>query len=85
MTWTGISSLLLYHVESLITHIHTVIPLKVEEAIKQYKYVPYVAITPAAHLQAFHNSDEAFSFNIQGNLVANNLDCSKKWAISLVS
>jgi len=59
----------------------TVIPPKVEEAIKQYKYVPYVAITPAARLHAFRNSDETFSFNTQGNLVTKGLDRSKERAI----
>ncbi|KAG1796934.1 uncharacterized protein HD556DRAFT_1441108 [Suillus plorans] len=40
-----------------------IILLKVEDALKQYKYVLYMAITPAAHLQAARNGNEAFSFN----------------------
>lgn len=58
-----------------------IIPPKVEEALKQYKYVPYIAITPAAHLHAFRSGDEAFSFNNQGNLIAKGLDRSKERAI----
>ncbi|KAG1891933.1 uncharacterized protein F5891DRAFT_1197230 [Suillus fuscotomentosus] len=47
-----------------------IIPPKVEDALRQYKYVPYLAITPAARLHAARNGDKAFSFNTQGNLVA---------------
>jgi len=65
----------------LLTDAITVIPPKVEEAIKQYKYVPYIAITPAAHLHAFRNSDETFSFNTQGNLVTKGLDRSRERSI----
>jgi hypothetical protein len=49
--------------------------------LKQYKYVPYVAIAPAARLHAFRNSDEAFSFNNQGKFIAKGLDRSKERAI----
>lgn len=59
----------------------TVIPPRVEEALKQYKYVPYIAITPAARLHAFRSGDETFSFNNQGNLIAKGLDRSKERAI----
>jgi hypothetical protein len=35
--------------------IYAVIPPKVEEeeAVQLYKYVPYIAVTPVAHLNAF--------------------------------
>ncbi|KAG1872169.1 hypothetical protein F4604DRAFT_1513590, partial [Suillus subluteus] len=57
------------------------VPPKVEEALKQYKYIPYIAITPAARMHAFRNNDEAFAFNSQGNLIAKGLDHSKERSI----
>lgn len=58
-----------------------IIPPKVEDALRQYKYVPYLAITPAARLHAARNGDEAFSFNTQGNIVAKGLDRSRERTI----
>ncbi|KAG0692653.1 hypothetical protein DFH29DRAFT_882190 [Suillus ampliporus] len=58
-----------------------VIPPKVDEAVRQYKYIPYISITPAAHLYAFRSSKETFSFNSQGILTAKGLDCSRERSI----
>ncbi|KAG1879814.1 hypothetical protein F4604DRAFT_1679395 [Suillus subluteus] len=55
-----------------------IIPPRVDEALKQYKYVPYIAITPAVHLNAFCGSDEVFSFNSQGSLIAKGINHSKE-------
>lgn len=71
-------------VESFTAHMYlciAVIPPKVEDALRQYKYVPYLAITPAARLHAARNGDEAFSFNTQGNIVAKGLDRSRERTI----
>ncbi|KAG0691646.1 hypothetical protein DFH29DRAFT_785340, partial [Suillus ampliporus] len=57
------------------------IPPKVDEAVRQYKYIPYISVTPAARLYAFRSSEETFSFNSQGILMAKGLDRSRERSI----
>jgi hypothetical protein len=59
------------------------IPTKVEEAFKAFRYVPYVALTPATRQRAAHGEEE-FTFNIQGGIVAKGLDRRNEKSISAV-
>ena len=59
------------------------IPTKVEEAFKAFRYVPYVALTPAARQRAARGEEE-FTFNIQGGIVAKGLDRRNEKSISAV-
>ncbi|KAG2157805.1 uncharacterized protein EDB93DRAFT_1101113 [Suillus bovinus] len=60
------------------------IPLKVEEAFKQYRYVPYTALTHAARSKAFlRGEDSAFIFT-QDGLAAKGLDRANELLIVTV-
>ncbi|KAG1719378.1 hypothetical protein EDB19DRAFT_1972723 [Suillus lakei] len=60
------------------------IPLKVEEAFKNYCYVPYTALTHAARSKAFlHGEDSSFIFT-QDGLTAKGLDRANELSIMTV-
>ncbi|KAG1779493.1 hypothetical protein EV702DRAFT_1195454 [Suillus placidus] len=60
------------------------IPLKVEEAFKHYRYVPYTALTHAARSKAFlRGEDSSFVFT-QDGLTAKGLDRTNELSIATV-
>ncbi|KAG2128360.1 uncharacterized protein EDB93DRAFT_1268396 [Suillus bovinus] len=70
--------------KSVSTVVRIAIPLKVEEAFKQYRYVPYTALTHAARSKAFlRGEDSAFIFT-QDRLAAKGLDRANELLIVTV-
>ncbi|KIK33170.1 hypothetical protein CY34DRAFT_46558, partial [Suillus luteus UH-Slu-Lm8-n1] len=60
------------------------IPIKVEDAFKHYRYVPYTALMHTACSKAFlHGEDSSFVFT-QDGLTAKGLDHSNELAITTV-
>ncbi|KAG0700377.1 hypothetical protein DFH29DRAFT_932261 [Suillus ampliporus] len=60
------------------------IPPKVEEAFKNYRYVPYTALTHTARSKAFlRGEDSSFVFT-QDGLTAKGLDCANELSIMMV-
>ncbi|KAG1723589.1 hypothetical protein EDD22DRAFT_853931 [Suillus occidentalis] len=60
------------------------LPLKVEEAFKSYRYVPYTALTHAARSKAFlHREDSSFIFR-QDGLTARGLNRANELSIVTV-
>ncbi|KAG1797489.1 uncharacterized protein HD556DRAFT_1441045 [Suillus plorans] len=60
------------------------IPTKVEDAFKQYRYVPYTALTHAARSKAFLRGDDSSFVFTQEGLMAKGLDRSNELLILTV-
>jgi hypothetical protein len=61
----------------------TAIPPKVEEAFKNFRYVPYSSLTLAACIKAARGEEDII-FNAQGGLTVKNLDRRNEKLISVV-
>lgn len=61
-----------------------VIPPKVKEAFKNYRYVSYLALTHTARSKAYLQGEESSFVFISKGLIAKGLDHSNKLFISTV-
>src|SRR6202011_4285549 len=61
----------------------TAIPTKAEDAFRQFKYVPYTALTLTVRLCAARG-EEDYVINAQGGLTAKGLDRRSEKSISLI-
>ena len=67
----------------MLISVHSAIPLKVDEAFKNFRYVPYSSLSLAARLKAARG-EEDIVFNAQGGLTIRSLDRRNEKSISTV-
>jgi hypothetical protein len=67
----------------MLINIYSAIPPKVDEAFKNFRYVPYSSLTLAARLKAARGEEDVV-FNAQGGLTIKSLDRRNEKAISTV-